>query len=533
MSPDLAYTLIAALSLFFIGIVVYFHDRKSASNILFFLISLATLFWALANYWSLNVESQEVLFWIRMVLFFAVPHSILLFLFIYNFPQKNFVIKKLILVMILAVMALTMAAAVSPWVFSAIEINQGRVIPIPGPLMSFLAIVIMSSLMAGGILMVKKYREAKENDKVRWRLMLVGVFLSYFLLIITNFLDVIVLRGTYFVIFGPLFMLPAIFGMGYAVMRHQLLNVRAIAAEIFAFVIIAVSLFEVLIAASAEELLVRILFFSLFFIFGVFLIRSVLKEVMQREKLEVLTSELEEANKKLQALDKLKSEFLSFASHQVKSPMIVVKGFASLIYDGSYGPASEKIKETAKKIKDSADRMISLVNNLLDLRKIEEGKMDYHFEKIEVGKLVSDVTGELKSLAENKSLILTFKDESHVAKALIDAEKFRQVIQNLVDNAIKYTKDGWVKIGVRLDDEQKNLIISVSDSGMGIPGKLLPFLFEQFNRGEDAKKSIQGTGLGLYIAKQIVSAHHGKIWAESEGEGKGSVFYVKIPTVTQ
>lgn len=529
MSPDLAYTLIAALSLFFIGIIVYFHDRKSSSNVLFFLISLSTLFWALANFGSLKAEPQTILFWIRMVLFFAVPHSVLLFLFIYNFPKKKFVIKKSFFGAILAVMALTMAAAASPWVFSKIEISQGRIIPIPGPLMPFLALVILSSLAASGILMVKKYREAEKDDKIRWRIMLIGVFLSYFLLILTNFLDVIVLRNTFFVIFGPLFMLPAIFGMGYAVVRHRLLNVKAMAAEIFVFVIIAVSLFEVLTAASAEELFVKILTFCLFFIFSIFLIRSVLKEVQQRERLEILTSELESANKRLLELDKLKSEFLSFASHQVKSPMVVVRGFASLIYDGSYGPISEKVKEVAEKIRDSADRLIALVNNILDLRKIEEGKIDYHFEKVNVGKLISGVIDELKPLAENKSLSFTFNDESGTSQALIDIEKFRQVIQNLIDNAIKYTSSGWIKIEARLDDKRKSLIISVSDSGMGISGELLPLLFEQFNRGREAKKSIQGTGLGLYIAKQIVIAHHGEIWAESEGEGRGSSFYIKLP----
>lgn len=527
MPLDLALTLLAVLPVFLMGVLVYFHDRQSFSNELFFFISLITVFWSIANYFSLNSDLAHVLFWIRLVLFFALPHVVLLCLFIYNFPQSRSRLSPLKLKFLLAFLVGMMVLTVSPLVFSGLDQEARRVVPIPGLLMPLVMLVILVSLISSLILMVKKYREAKDFERVQWRFMLVGISVSYALLILTNFLFVTLFRSTYFVQFGPLFMLPMMVGTGYAVMRHHLLNVKTIATEVLTFIIILVSLLEVLGAQGGLQITLRLAVFSLFFVFGIFLIRSVLKEVEQREKLEILTKELEQANAKLKELDRLKSEFLSFASHQVKAPMAVVKGFATLIYDGTYGLVSDQIKETAKKIKDSADRMIALVNNILNLRKIEEGKMEYHFEELEVIALISEIVDELRPLAVGKQLDLSL--ENNLPKAMVrgDREKLRQSFQNLIENAIKYTENGGVK--VKTAKQQDSIVIKVSDSGRGMDKELLPRLFEQFNRDSTAAKKIEGTGLGLYIAKQFVLAHRGEIGAESSGEGQGSTFVVKLP----
>jgi signal transduction histidine kinase len=170
--------------------------------------------------------------------------------------------------------------------------------------------------------------------------------------------------------------------------------------------------------------------------------------------------------------------------------------------------------------------MVSLVNNLLDLRKIEEGRMDYKFSEIDLVGLVRSVVTELQGIAARKGLELKIELPQDQCLIKADEEKLRQVIQNLVDNAIKYTDKGWVKVGMTKDNEQ--VLVSVSDSGRGISADLLPRLFEQWTRDPKAAREIKGTGLGLYIAREIVNAHNGEIWAESGGEGKGSTFFVKL-----
>ncbi|OGM99716.1 MAG: hypothetical protein A2817_02520 [Candidatus Yanofskybacteria bacterium RIFCSPHIGHO2_01_FULL_39_8b] len=526
MAQDLAYTLVASFGIFFMGIVVYFHDRLSATNRLFFLMSLSTVFWSLANYFSLNTESNMLLFWVSLVLFFAAPHAVIFCLFVYNFPNRNFAFNRLLLGTVMTTLIFTMWATVSPFVFSNIYVSQSRVIPTIGILMPLFALVVLGSLIFGLIIIIKKYHEAKDVERTQWKYMLVGVSLSYSLLILTNFLFVVILGSSYFTKFGPLFMLPAVFGMGYAIMRHRLLNAKAVATEILTFAILSISLFEVLVADNAWKLILRINLFGLFFLFGVFLIRSVVGEVEQREKLEVLTKELAAANEKLKELDRLKSEFLSFASHQIKAPLAAIKGFATLIYDGTYGQVSDQTKEGALKIKNSSDRLTQLVINFINIRKIEEGKMEYKFEKINCADLVKEINIELEPLARNKKIDLSFESVSSDIFVSADTQALRQVFQNLIENAIKYTDEGFVMVRVETSDNQ--MVFSVSDSGHGMSQELLPQLFEEFHRDKDEKK-IEGSGLGLYIAKQIVEAHKGKIWAESGGEGKGSAFFVELP----
>ncbi len=246
-----------------------------------------------------------------------------------------------------------------------------------------------------------------------------------------------------------------------------------------------------------------------------------------------LYQELKAANIKLKELDELKSQFLSFASHQVKAPMAVVKGFAEIIRDGTYGAVPDKVKETAEKIIASANKLIDLVNNLLDMRKVEEGKMNYNFEEADLIKLTKEIVEELRPLAEKKKLDLSLDIKIDKAQIKVDLQKFKQTILNFVDNSIKYTPTGWVKVALGEDKNRPgNVLIEVSDSGLGISPELLPKLFQQFSRdkGETGKK-ILGTGLGLFIAKQIIKDHGGEIWVESEGEGKGSQFYISIKAV--
>jgi signal transduction histidine kinase len=318
--------------------------------------------------------------------------------------------------------------------------------------------------------------------------------------------------------------------ISYSILRYGLLNIKVISTELFVFTLWVFIFMRAVFANNYEERFVGFGLFVAVVVLGIFLIRGVLYEVQQREELEKLTHRLKKTNKRLKELDTMRKQFLSFASHQVKSPITVVKGYAGLIYDGTYGNVSMKIKDTAKKIVRSADTMISLVNNLLDSRRIEEGRMEFSFEKVHIGSFVRSVADDLRPLAREKGLSfvvhILLGDRVMVSA---DKQKFTQVLQNLIDNSIKYTERGRVEISVRLDKDKQNVVISVNDTGYGIPKDLIPQLFDQFIRGKETSSRIRGTGLGLYIAKQIVVAHKGTIRADSSGAGRGSTFVVTIP----
>ena len=534
---NLFSTIIPAFLIIYLGILVYFHGRKSATNILFSLISLSTLLWSIANYISVTTQGDGILFWTRMVLFFAVPHAILFLAFIYNFPQKQ-IVSKGFLLLLLVVMVPTMTATVSPYVFSSIDISSGKVLPQPGSLMPLFAIVVLVSLLFGLFIITKKYIYAKDQEKTQWRMMLIGTCLSYALIILTNFVLVVFYQNTSFIRFGPLFMIPTILGMGYAVLRYKLLDIKAVATEILTLIILSISMFDVYLAKTNSEMVLKIVLFIFYLTFGVLIIRSVLKEVSQREKIEKLAlelektnTELETVNAKLKELDKQKTEFVSIASHQLRSPLTAIKGYSSMLLEGSFGKLSAKSREAVQIVFESSQKLVGVIEDFLNITRIELGKMKYEMSVLDMSKMVESTINELKPSISRRGLTISFSAEGGPFNILGDPSKLNQVFLNVIDNAIKYTEKGDIAVSIsRRQEGGKNLIrFESKDTGVGIDADNLPKLFEKFIRADGAgKTNISGTGLGLFVAKQIVEAHNGKIWAESTGKGHGSTFVVEL-----
>jgi signal transduction histidine kinase len=239
--------------------------------------------------------------------------------------------------------------------------------------------------------------------------------------------------------------------------------------------------------------------------------------------------ELKQAYNKLQKLDKVKTEFMSIISHQLRTPLSIVKGHLSMINEGVYDDNEERKKEILDNVYEANERLIALVNDVLNISRIQSGRVEINKEKVNLVELTRRTTERMMPSADEKGIKLIFhKNEEDLPEIKIDVAKIENVIINLVDNAIKYTNEGQVEVFVK--KEEKNLLIEIKDSGEGMMKDELEKLFDTFSRGDAGKKHwIQGAGLGLYIARQFVEMHKGKVWAESEGEGKGSQFYIKLP----
>ena len=182
--------------------------------------------------------------------------------------------------------------------------------------------------------------------------------------------------------------------------------------------------------------------------FSFLLIRSVLHEVRQREEISKLAEDLRVANAELKKLDQMKSEFVSLASHQLRAPLTAIKGYISLIQEGSYGQVSNVLKDALRKIYISNETLINLVGDFLNLSRIESGKMKYMFEPMQMEEIVQGVFEEFKEVVKEKKLELRYENQDKpLAKAMLDKDKFKQVIMNLIDNAIKYTMKGKIEVG--------------------------------------------------------------------------------------
>lgn len=258
-----------------------------------------------------------------------------------------------------------------------------------------------------------------------------------------------------------------------------------------------------------------------------------LDKAMLYQQLNVANKQLAEKNVQLKKLDEAKSEFISIASHQLRTPLTVIKGYISMMLEGSFGQLNTQEVESLHKVYESNQRLIDLVEDLLNISRIESGRLQFNWANENMEDLVSSVVDELQQNAKKKKLQLEYlAPPKRLPQVKMDAEKLRQVFMNLVDNSIKYTEQGSVRVSVKL--EEGAIVTRVSDSGMGIDPADLPNLFQKFSRGKGMSLvHTEGTGLGLYVAREMVAAHGGKIWAESPGKGRGSTFVVSLPMVKE
>ena len=247
------------------------------------------------------------------------------------------------------------------------------------------------------------------------------------------------------------------------------------------------------------------------------------------KEVEKATHDLKKANVQLKKLDAAKSEFISIASHQLRTPLTVIKGYISMMLEGNFGQLTDSEKESLEKVFESNERLIQLVENLLNISRIESGRLQFNFEEVDFSKMVASVVEELSGYVKKKNLRLEYKPPAKPLPLVkLDEEKIRQVVMNLVDNAIKYTKQGGIT--VRVEQSRENITFCVSDTGMGISEADLANLFKKFSRGSGTSLvHTEGTGLGLYVASIMIESHQGRIWAESAGEGKGSKFCFALP----
>jgi len=228
-------------------------------------------------------------------------------------------------------------------------------------------------------------------------------------------------------------------------------------------------------------------------------------------------------------IDRMKSEFISIAAHQLRTPLSAIKWTLKMLMDGDVGSISEEQKKFIGRGYESNERMIHLVNDLLNVSRIEEGRFRYEFSESAIDTIIKEIIDELRHKIDKNDIKVTIKkDPTILPKLILDTSKIRLAIENLLDNAVRYSPPGG-KLIIILQKEDDHLLCSIQDSGVGIPKKQQPRVFTKFMRGDNVvRMQTEGTGLGLFIVKNIIERHKGKIWFESE-EGKGTTFFFTLP----
>jgi signal transduction histidine kinase len=253
-----------------------------------------------------------------------------------------------------------------------------------------------------------------------------------------------------------------------------------------------------------------------------------------RRELRQLYEEQRQAARQLQALNqelerasKAKSDFLASMSHELRTPLNAILGFTEMVLDDVYGEVPGSVKEPLNDIRTCGRQLLRLINDVLDLSKIEAGHMELSLEEYVVEEVVNAVKQSLRSLAVEKGLELVAVTQPDIPLAFGDGKRIAQCLTNLAGNALKFTRQGRVELAAECRDQ--TLLFRVSDTGIGIPPDRIERLFEEFRQVDPTiAQEFGGTGLGLSITKKFVELHGGRIWVESE-PGKGSAFSFSVP----
>jgi len=505
-----------------LGIFIYLNNRKSNVNITFALICFVTFWWQFSWFILFNIQSEVLanyLVKIGYVGIIFIPifcfHFILSFLRKFSKFDRYLLYFSYLMGLIFEVTLLTTNYFIDGfykyfWGFYP----RADIFHLLYLLLLTILVIRIFYLLFSNL---TKKKEVSSTEYLQTRYML---FASIFYAIASS--DFIVNYGVEFYPFGFLFISFFLGITAFAIVKHYLFGIRVILTELLVGITGVTLLIWAMIAESVMLNILGSVLFVLFLIFGYQLTRSVIKEIELR-------GELEKAYAELERIDTAKTEFLSMASHQLRTPLGVIKGYISMMLEGDYGEIPEEAKERLKNAYVSNDRLVKLVNDLLDVTRLEMGRIELNLEKASIEEIISSVVEEMKGTAEKKGLYLKWaKPATALPEMSLDKNKIRQVILNLVDNGIKYTQKGGITVKVRRMNSEVR--IEVRDTGVGMEKKEIANLFEIMARGRAGFQYwMQGAGLGLYTAKKFAEMHGGKVWAESPGKDKGSTFYIELP----
>ncbi len=319
---------------------------------------------------------------------------------------------------------------------------------------------------------------------------------------------------------GPLFAFFFAVVITYAVFRYKLFNPRAAVAELLVFTLLLILLLRVMLGGEPNERWIEGSILAAVSVVGVLLVRSVNSEIRQREVIERQKEAIERASAE-------KSEFMSFASHEIRNPVTAIRGYASLILEGDVGPVSPPVRETVAKISTLGDEVLALISQFLTKSKAELGQIAYETVEFDLAEVTRELAEGMRTHAEQKGLALRIR--VHPGQHLLvraDITKVKEAIRNVIDNAIKYTRTGSVTVSATGFGNEAQ--VAVADTGVGIAPDAMPNLFKKFSRADSQNVNRHGSGIGLYLAKMFLEAQGGRVWAKSGGKDKGSTFYIEL-----
>jgi signal transduction histidine kinase len=502
----------------FVGFYIFFSDRSSLLNKLFLAITVLFSFWAISILieWT-NIHSNLVLFvWNFQGIIFGLT-AILCIYFMYVFLDKKDVsnlLKVVFLTLLTPIFILTPNYYLSGFDITACDAFefQSTAYQIYYIALGVLAIFWVLTLI------IRRYRISDADFKKQISLMGNGILAFLFMFFIwtnlTYYLSQIgALPDSQLEMYGMFGVLIFIVYIGIIMVRFKTFNTKTFGAQMLVFALIALIGSQFFYTTNTTSMIVTSITLVVTGIIGINLIRSVKKEIEAKEALKI-------ANER-------QAETTSLITHQIRGVFTTTKAGLSAVIDGSYGSISQDLKGVMEHMFKSQEDGVTEVQTFLQAQKIESGTVQYDFKPFDFKALVEELSDKEKPRADAKG----FQYEVHIDNGdyIIEGDLvyLTQLVDNFIDNAIRYTEKGSIKI--QLSRKTNSILYSVKDSGVGIKEEDRDKIFTKYGHGTDSRKiNSDSSGLGLYIVKGIVVGHGGKIWYETE-IGKGTTFFAKLP----
>jgi signal transduction histidine kinase len=516
-----------------LGILILNKGKRSIISVSLFIVTILFSAWCVFDLilWATNNPQHVIFFWSLQILVEPLIYALCIYVSYLFIKGKDMTFgKKSLIVLLLLPFILLLATK-----YNLVGVTTYDCNAIEGPISLYytyffeiLSVLVILEIFSSEYI---KRLEVPRKKEITYFVIGMIMFLLAFSWgnLIGSFTDNWTLAQ------AGLIGMPIFFGfLAYISVKFKTFNLKILGAQVLVFALGFLVLSMSFIRKIENVRIVVFFTLTVVIALGYQLIQGVKREVKQRERLEVLRLKLEEsnimlgdANEKLKGLDKLKTEFLGLASHQLRSPLTAIKGYASMLMEGDFGELNEKAKEAVGRVFESSKNLAIVVEDLLNVSKIEQGGMKYEMVQFDLGEMADNMAQDLSITANKKGLKLIYTPESGVSHTVnADQEKIRQVVLNFIDNSIKYTQTGTIEVTVRKISDK--VVFSVKDTGMGMTPEIKATLFQKFARGEGGRVNTTGSGLGLYLAKEIVEAHKGRVWVDSEGPGKGSTFNMEL-----
>lgn len=523
------------------GIVVYRHNRRTMTGKYLSLIILASAFWILTNIlanYSLRYGELVLLWSTRLAIVGPTFLPILLINFAATFPDDKSKLRIRTQYLYGFVTLLILILVPTQYNIRSVKIinleNYTSTFE-PGWLYIFFTIFLVSGLVISSYILLRKLFKSKDIEKKQIILILTGIFLSFLSGVLVNVifpilgLNDLINIGSASIVFFIIF-------TAFAILKYRLLDIKTIIAEIVVYLILIIIFIELFISSSAYEVVIRLILLVVMIYAGRLLIVSTQKEIRQKEELELLAHKLEQANTHLKDLDKMKDDFLSMASHELNTPLAAIEGYLSMMLEEGMGGGKDlppQTREYLNRIYTSSERLAEIVKGLLNVSRIESGRIHLIYEQAQLDEIIKQSVAEIDPKVKEKNHTVCVELPSEPLPATYcDKTRITEVVLNFLGNAIKYTDSGGhIEIGAKQSDN--HLMAWVKDNGRGIPKDKSDRVFQKFSQVDVLKDEVKGTGLGMYISQKFIELHKGKIWFESDGEGKGTTFFFKLPILKE